>query len=408
MTLDPADFRRIESADVFCGGQRAGQLQRREEHIEFSYLPDYLSMGGWAAAVTLPLREEPYRSPGGMVPPFFAGLLPEGVRLQAVIEAVNTSPDDELSLLLAVGGDTVGAVTVVPEGGQPRDPAPEPEGGQPGEASFGEMFARSVQPPRPQLDKALPGVQEKLSDALISFPVKSGGGPAILKLSPDRYPRLVENEAFFLKMAGACGLRVPPHRIAKDRFGTSGLLVERFDRLRTAGRVVRLPQEDACQLIGRRPVDKYRLSLREVAGAVTAAVAAPAVAVLELTLLTAFSYLIGNGDCHGKNISVRWLPEERMAEVTPMYDLLSTAPYNLYDRLALPMDGRDNRIRGKDLVRFAKTWEVPTQLVQRKLENMLQRAEPWPERVGEIGLASSAAERLVRTMRSRMEELKTF
>ena len=398
----------MESADVFCGGQRAGRLRRREEHIEFSYLPDYLSMGGRAAAVTLPLREEPYRSPGGMVPAFFAGLLPEGVRLQAVIEAVNTSPDDELSLLLAVGGDTVGAVTVVPEGGQPRDPAPEPEAGQPGETSFGEMFARSVQPPRPQLDKALPGVQEKLSDALISFPVKSGGGPAILKLSPDRYPRLVENEAFFLKMAESCGLRVPPHRIVKDRSGTSGLLVERFDRLRTARRVARLPQEDACQLIGRRPVDKYRLSLREVAGAVTAAVAAPAVAVLELTLLTAFSYLIGNGDCHGKNVSVRWLPEERMAEVTPMYDLLSTAPYNLDDRLALPMDGRDNRIRGKDLVRFAETWEVPAQLVRRKLENMLQRAEPWPERVGEIGLASSAAERLARTMRSRMEELKTF
>ncbi len=398
----------MEAADVFCGDQRAGRLRRREDHIEFSYLPDFLRSGGRAAAVTLPLREEPYRSPGGMVPAFFAGLLPEGVRLQAVIEAVNTSPDDELSLLLAVGGDTVGAVTVVPAGGQPRDPATEPEAGQPGETSFGEMFARSVQPPRPQLDKALPGVQEKLSDALISFLVKAGGGPAILKLSPDRYPRLVENEAFFLKMAGACGLRVPPHRIVKDRSGTSGLLVERFDRLRMAGRVARLPQEDACQLTGRRPVDKYRLSLREVAGAVTKAVAAPAVAVLELTLLTAFSYLIGNGDCHGKNISVRWLPEERMAEVTPMYDLLSTAPYNLYDRLALPMDGRDNRIRGKDLVRFAKTWEVPTQLVQRKLENMLQRAEPWPERVGEIGLAASATERLVRTMRSRMEELRTF
>lgn len=398
----------MESADVFCGDQRAGRLRRREDHIEFSYLPDYLSMGGRAAAVTLPLREEPYRAPGGMVPAFFTGLLPEGVRLQAVIEAVNASPDDELSLLLAVGGDTVGAVTVVPEGGQPRDPAPESDAGRPGETSFGEMFARSVQPPRPQLDKALPGVQEKLSDALISFPVKAGGGPAILKLSPDRYPRLVENEAFFLKMAGGCGLRVPPHRIVKDRSGASGLLVERFDRLRTAGRVVRLPQEDACQLTRRRPVDKYRLSLREVAGAVTEAVAAPAVAVLELTLLTAFSYLIGNGDCHGKNISVRWLPEERMAEVTPMYDLLSTAPYNLYDRLALPMDGRDNRIRGKDLVRFAKTWEVPTHLVRRKLENMLQRAEPWTERVGEIGLAASTAERLVRTMRSRMEELKTF
>lgn len=406
--MDPAEFKWMEAADVFCGNQRAGRLRRREDHVEFSYLPDYLHTEGRAAAVTLPRREEPYRAPGGMVPAFFAGLLPEGVRLQAVIETVNTSPDDELSLLLAVGGDTVGAVTVVPEGGQPRDPAPGSEAGQPGEASFGEMFARSVRPPRPQLDKALPGVQEKLSDALISFPVKAGAGPAILKLSPDRFPRLVQNEAFFLEMAGECGLRVPPHRIVKDRSGTSGLLVERFDRLQTEEGVMRLPQEDACQLIGRRPADKYRLSLREVVGAVTAAVSAPAAAVLELTLLTAFSYLIGNGDCHGKNISVCWAPEEPMAEVTPMYDLLSTAPYGLDDRLALPMDGRNNRIRGKDLVRFAETWDVPTRLMRRKLENMLQRAEPWMERVGEIGLPDAATERLARTMRSRMGELKNF
>ena len=406
--MDPAEFKWMEAADVFCGGQRAGRLRRREDHVEFSYLPDYLRTEGRAAAVTLPRREEPYRAPGGMVPSFFAGLLPEGVRLQAVIETVNTAPDDELSLLLAVGGDAVGAVTVVPEGGQPRDLVAGSEAGQPGEASFGEMFARSVRPPRPQLDKALPGVQEKLSDALISFPVKAGAGPAILKLSPDRFPRLVQNEAFFLEMAGECGLHVPPHRIVKDRSGTSGLLVERFDRLQAEEGVMRLPQEDACQLTGRRPADKYRLSLREVVGAVTAAVSAPAAAVLELTLLTAFSYLIGNGDCHGKNISVRWAPEEPMAEVTPMYDLLSTAPYGLDDRLALPMDGRNNRIRGKDLVRFAETWEVPARLMRRTLENMLQRAEPWLERVGEIGLPDAATERLARTMRSRMGELKNF
>lgn len=407
--MDPAEFKRMEAADVFCGNQRAGRLRRREDHVEFSYLPDYLRTEGRAAAVTLPRREEPYRAPGGMVPAFFAGLLPEGVRLQAAIETVNTSPDDELSLLLAVGGDTVGAVTVVPEGGQPRDPVADSEAGRPpGESSFGEMFARSVRPPRPQLDKALPGVQEKLSDALISFPVKAGGGPAILKLSPDRFPRLVENEAFFLEMAGACGLRVPPNRIVKDRSGTSGLLVERFDRLRTEEGVERLPQEDACQLTGRRPADKYRLSLREVTKAVTAVVSAPEVAILELTLLTAFSYLIGNGDCHGKNMSVRWAPGEPMAEVTPMYDLLSTAPYGLDDRLALHVDGRDNRIRGKDLVRFAETWEIPSRLIRRKLENMLQRAEPWLERVGEIGFPDAATERLARTMRSRMGELKNF
>jgi serine/threonine protein kinase HipA of HipAB toxin-antitoxin module len=59
---------------------------------------------------------EPAFRPVGAVPPFFAGLLPEGRRLSALRAAVKSSGDDELSLLLAVGGDTVGDIEILPEG----------------------------------------------------------------------------------------------------------------------------------------------------------------------------------------------------------------------------------------------------------------------------------------------------
>ena len=55
---------------------------------------------------------------GGVVPPFFAGLLPEGIRLGAVLTSTKTSIDDHLTLLLAVGGDTIGNVRIVPRGSE--------------------------------------------------------------------------------------------------------------------------------------------------------------------------------------------------------------------------------------------------------------------------------------------------
>jgi hypothetical protein len=53
---------------------------------------------------------------GGAVPPFFAGLLPEGVRLGVVTSSTKTSADDHFTWLLANGAGTFGNVRVVPAG----------------------------------------------------------------------------------------------------------------------------------------------------------------------------------------------------------------------------------------------------------------------------------------------------
>lgn len=115
------DFRQVRRATVFRQGIPAATLARTHSGTRFSYLPGYI---GPAVATTLPLSDEPLERSGGAVPPFFAGLLPEGRRLSNVRRALKASPDDDLSLLLAVGADLIGDVQVFPEGIEPYEPTP--------------------------------------------------------------------------------------------------------------------------------------------------------------------------------------------------------------------------------------------------------------------------------------------
>jgi len=243
MTSVPADLKHVAAADVYKGEARAGTLTRLGDGgTAFAYSEQYLAGGGPAVASTLPVRPEPFVTRSGAVPAFFAGLLPEGVRLQAVIAAVKTSADDELSLLLAVADDAVGDVTVVPAGEPPSRAGGAPNLTDPARVSFEELFANSIDPGGAYLDRAVSGVQEKLSSAVVSFPLRRRATPSILKLNSPAYPRVVENEAFFLSLARTCGFRVPSFEVIRDRDGHSGLLVERFDRTVSGGNVARIAQ----------------------------------------------------------------------------------------------------------------------------------------------------------------------
>ncbi|MET3429023.1 HipA-like protein [Actinoplanes tereljensis] len=115
------ELRAVDEADVFKAGQHAGTLIRNQDGIEFRYLDAWVDAGGPPVATTLPVTSEPVVRPGGALPAYFTGLLPEGRRLGALRRAVKTSADDELSLLLAVGADAVGDVQVVPSGVQPTE-----------------------------------------------------------------------------------------------------------------------------------------------------------------------------------------------------------------------------------------------------------------------------------------------
>jgi len=403
--MRPSDVRHIDRADVYKKDDRAGWLTRTGSGVEFLYDDEYLEAGGVAVATTLPTRSQPYLTGSGSLPPFFTGLLPEGARLDAVIAAIGTSADDELSLLLGVGGDAIGDVRVVPSGEPPPDRMPD----LPHRADtvvFRQLLARTIDPLSDRLDSSLPGVQSKISDAMISFPIKRARRPGILKLDPPSYPLIVRNEHFFLSMARSAGFAVSDHELVTDAEGEVGLLVARFDRIRNPDRTfARLAQEDACQLLGRYPADKYRVSVNDIVQPISEVATSPQTAVLDLVLQVAFSWMIGNSDLHGKNYSLLWR-QDGIVAATPAYDVVSSLPYPVNQRMALRMDGRDDNFTRSAFVDFADRFGVPARLVTRRLDAMIRNSEPALNDLGSIGYDSAATARLKAEIRRRMETLR--
>ncbi len=402
------DLRDIAEADVYIGEDLAGRLRReRGDSISFDYVADERPTAprirdrsvSWSL---LRSGDYPVVTTGGAVPPFFAGLLPEGVRLGVVTSSTKTSADDHLTLLLAIGADTVGNVRVVPAGVQPAQPLPMFDPGR--DKDFRAVFAKLTG----SVDSdpvGLAGVQPKVSAAMLSTPTQTRSGPAILKLNPAQYPRIVENEHFFMTMAAACGLRVAPTTLLHDGQGRSALLVTRFDRVGSK----RLAQEDACQVAGIYPASKYRIKAETAITALADTCArgggSKPAAVLELLKTVVFSWLIGNGDLHGKNLSIYnvdgvWQP-------TPAYDLLCTQPYTRSrDPMALNLYGRANRLTRAGFVTAGERLGLRTRAITRMIDAIVLAAQDWPDRSGEIGFDDRQTKLLAQMLGSRIDSLR--
>ena len=377
-------------ADVYRGDELAGRIARTKHGSIFEYDPSFRG----EVAFCMPREQGRFETRGVNLHTFFAGLLPEGLRLSALVKRVKTSKDDLLSLLIAAGTDCVGDVSVVPVGTKPRDAAPALDLRALSEVSFAEVLEGSLG----SADEAsLPGVQEKVSAAMISLPVRSRRA-SILKLNPPRVPRLVENEHFFMSAARDCGLDVAETRLVHDRDGVSGLVVTRFDRRDRE----RLHQEDACQLLDVYPADKYRLSVRDVMASLEVC-SAPTIERLELLRLVAFSYLIGNGDLHGKNVSVRVV--DGRVELTPGYDLLSTLPYG-DAHMAMKLDGRDARLRRATFIAAGERFDLRRRAVEAALDELVDAIEPAYARLAEIGFDARKTRALEKALRERAAALR--
>ena len=395
----PLDALRFEnSADVYKAGALAGRLTRQTGGlVEFDYDERYRSAPtAVPVASTLPLGEGAVVTSGGALPPFFAGLLPEGRRLTVLRSAVKTSLDDELTLLLAVGADVPGDVQVVPSGVVPTEPAALADVAALEELEFSELLEA--------VDRhALPGVQDKVSSAMISAPVAFGDGRFLLKLDPPDYPRLTANEAIHLRAAESLGLPVARSRIVHDRIGAPGLLVRRFDRVTDDdGGVGRLPLEDATQVLGVPPADKYRLSSEEVVAALSGRCRAPLVAGRNLYLQFLFAWLTGNGDLHGKNVSVLTGVDGETA-IAPVYDVPCTLVYG-DDSLALPVAGKTRKLSRRHWDEFAESIGLPTRAAASAQAVALRAAEGVDlDALGLEGSPLRGAQRELRMRRAALE-----
>ncbi|MER8027280.1 type II toxin-antitoxin system HipA family toxin [Glutamicibacter protophormiae] len=349
MNYELQDLKQIQEADVYREDVIAGKLTRRQDgSVVFSYTDSYLASGAPSIASSLPTLGGPYIGAVGALPSFFSGLLPEGHRLTVLKNAGKTSLSDELTLLMIVGADTPGNVSVVPSGTALTQPPALAEFLDPAELDF-TALARSLDL------HSIPGVQEKISATMLTTPMSLAGTAYLLKMDPRDHPHLIANEAAHLSAARLLKLPVVKSQLVHDARQLEGLLIERFDRLNRAGLPgsKKLALEDATQVLNLPPSAKYSVSSEAVCEALAQHCHAPLLAKRNLYIQFLFAWLSGNGDLHGKNVSMLADHDGRFS-VAPIYDIPCTLIYG-DDTLALTLAGKTKNLRRKHWEEFART-----------------------------------------------------
>lgn len=98
----------MRKAIVMVHGNKAGVLAEvSPTEYYFEYDDNY---EGEAVSLTMPLSHKKYDYKS--FPPFFEGLLPEGVMLEGLLKIAKIDKKDYFSQLMTTGNDLVGAVTV--------------------------------------------------------------------------------------------------------------------------------------------------------------------------------------------------------------------------------------------------------------------------------------------------------
>lgn len=396
------DLKTVQRAQVLKAGSLAGHLTRnRHGGVDFTYTPEWIAAAAPPVASTLPVTADAAVAAAGALPPFFTGLLPEGRRLGALTRAVKTSADDELTLLLAVGGDTVGDVQVVAEGWPSGSVEPQVSVGDFETIRFGDIRAALDT----SVDRVgLPGVQDKVSARMINVPATAAGNHVLLKLNPPEYRHLVENEAFFVSAARHAGIRTVDAHLAHDAAGEAGLVVARFDR--SDGTPLRARAvEDGCQALGLYPAAKYSVTTEAVLGRLASLCEAPVPAAAEFLAQAAFAYLTGNGDAHAKNFSIvqdptgRWHP-------APAYDLPSSHPYGDHT-LALSVDGqRDGNITGARYLALAEHLGVRARAARTVIDRVADSADVWTDGLDTLPFDRGVLSKWTRVIRRRQDLLR--
>lgn len=334
-----------EELYVFCGERVMGRVVRdpRRNKLVFCYEQAWQSdPDSFPLSLSMPLTAGEH--PHDVIESFLCGLLPDndgvlrrwGTRFQV-------SSKNAFALLSHVGEDCAGGIQFIRSEKLENWTANPPIGKVDwlNSEEVNERMAlilRDHAATRSGSDSgqfSLAGAQPKIAlfrDAEWGrWGIPSGSMPTthILKPATGAFDGLAENEHFCLRLAKECGFSTASSTV--EYFGESPVIVvERYDRLRRDGGVVRIHQEDFCQALGRAPQQKYQNEGGPSASEI-------------LTLIRQYSsnhaedeqrfidalilgWLIGATDAHAKNFSVL-IAAGAQVRLAPLYDISSALPY---------------------------------------------------------------------------------
>ena len=372
--------------DVYLQEDLVGQLIQDENgQLAFYYAESWLNnTKAVPLSHSLLLRKEKFSR--NECRGFFAGILPDESKREIIAKNLGISARNDFAMLEQIGGECAGAVTFIPTGEKlpERNYSYRPLTGVKLAEILKMLPRRPLMAGEDGIRLSLAGAQDKIAvhvhDNQISIPL--GGAPSthILKPAIEHFEGIVFNEAFCMKLAHAIGLQTAKAEVGKVE-DIDYLLIERYDRtvLKDAGGdeyLERQHQEDFCQALGVIPDNKYQNeggpSLKQCFDLLRELSSAPVIDLQGLLNAVIFNFLIGNHDAHGKNFSLLYGSETRLA---PLYDVLSTAYYpDLAKKMAMKIGGEyeSEKVQPKNFDQLADETGLAKPMVKRRVQEVAE------------------------------------
>lgn len=338
---------------VFLDGTSAGTVtQSNQGNLSFSYDDAYTDQAEpTPLSLSLPLLSNRHRDKA--VRSYLEGLLPdsEGAR-QRWGREYGVSPNNPFALLAHVGRDAAGAVQILPPDDDPSDARTRT-----GDIQWltdtdladlvQDLAAHQTDwdPGRFGGRWSLAGAQPKVAlfrDAetgRFGIPRDSTPTTVVVKPAVAGYTRRHVNEVLCLRAAREAGLLTATSEVVQ--IGDNQVLIStRYDRRHDEAGWHRVHQEDMCQALSVHPSLKYQSDGGPGVGDIAdlldrLPVEDRGVNAERFFKALVFNVLIGGTDAHAKNYSLVLIGSR--AQVSPLYDVASAAPYDQRERLRSSM-----------------------------------------------------------------------
>ncbi|CAH2404936.1 HipA domain-containing protein [Mesorhizobium ventifaucium] len=220
-----------------------------------------------------------------------------------------------------------------------------------------------------------------------------------------------------LELGRAAGFQVPAAALIDMPDGMSpALVVERFDVRRGPTDRRFLALEDFCSVLDLPASAKYDGTIERMARGLRPLSTDPAADIETLFRRAFFAWLIADGDMHLKNLALLKIAEsgsKRFDTVrfAPLYDAVTTRVFPGLggDRMALKLNGKDDRLTRQDFLTLARTIELPVARAEEATGSIaaaLRKAVPTlalPSFLERADAAQTAAERVKAIVRDRAE-----
>lgn len=390
---------------VYMNGVAVGTLIRESTGaLTFTYNHEWLNWkNNRPISLSMPLTEIPYK--GHVVDCYFNNLLPDNELILERIQARFNAPSKKcFDLLSFIGGDCVGALQLLT---QPTTKNIKKIQATPIDNHTIAQLLKHYQTAPLGMDRELDfrisiaGAQEKTAllwhqeqwclphgitptSHIIKLPIGN------IKHSGIDLSESVENEWLCLQILSAFNLPVNRANIVHfDEVKT--LVVERFDRQWTDDKhwLMRLPQEDLCQALGKPPGLKYESDggpgIQEIMGALLGSQEAGNDRKKFIKSVFLF-WVLGAIDGHAKNFSFKIEAQGRY-QLTPLYDVISAYPLAAKRqiewqalKMAMSLKGKNrhylwNTIQLRHWLAMAETCQFSTVMMQEIISEVCDNME---------------------------------